>query len=496
MSKLRKKVLIGIFVTGIVAVGAFFGGRYIASADNMQVKVGKMKVSIPEDTLAANVTSFLNVRYQPSAFSAVIGEMKPGDTVKYLGTTGEWTKVDVNGQVGYVFSKYALRGSSLKKYIKKNLDKFTVSAVQTGNSFQGVYTSKKAARADAATYTMDGDISSTAVFYATRSTADTIKNEYETVQRAVVKVDGLRFRTKASTSCKIYQLLDKGTQLEILSTKNVDWVKVRCGGKTGYVSADYVALEDIKVNKSNILKTLKKKKEVEVLEVTKNWVKITCDNQEGYVKRKNCDVTAQKSSDKTVAGFLENNVSCVVNSVQKDVALITLADGSQGYILAEKLKAKIKIAGVEINQAVVEAEQKKVTESLQFNGKVSKTRKKLVKYAVSFVGNPYVWGGESLTNGVDCSGFTKEIFKKYGVQLYRCSYEQVKNGKEVSFSKLKPGDLVFYYKEKLGRIGHVAIYIGDGKIVHAQSEKTGITISAWNYQQPYKAVDVLSSYAE
>ena len=94
----------------------------------------------------------------------------------------------------------------------------------------------------------------------------------------------------------------------------------------------------------------------------------------------------------------------------------------------------------------------------------------IVDYATQFVGNPYVWGGTSLTGGADCSGFTQSVYAKFGYSLPRTSYEQQNWGTEVSYADAQPGDLICYG-------GHVAIYMGNGQIVHASNSRDGIKIS-------------------
>ena len=109
----------------------------------------------------------------------------------------------------------------------------------------------------------------------------------------------------------------------------------------------------------------------------------------------------------------------------------------------------------------------------------------IVDYAKQFVGNPYVYGGNSLTNGVDCSGFTQQVFGDNGISLARTAADQSQGGQDVSMDDLQAGDLLFY--DNGGYIGHVAIYCGDGTVVHASNEETGITISDANYRTPVSA---------
>lgn len=109
-------------------------------------------------------------------------------------------------------------------------------------------------------------------------------------------------------------------------------------------------------------------------------------------------------------------------------------------------------------------------ESEQSSSSYSGSGSSVVDYATQFVGNPYVWGGTSLTGGADCSGFTQSVYSNFGVSIPRTSYEQQNAGREVSYSEAQPGDLICYG-------GHVAIYMGDGKIVHASNSRDGIKVS-------------------
>lgn len=115
-------------------------------------------------------------------------------------------------------------------------------------------------------------------------------------------------------------------------------------------------------------------------------------------------------------------------------------------------------------------------------------RSALVNYAMQFLGNPYVYGGTDLVNGTDCSGFTSGVYAHFGMSITRTSRSQAAAGREIALSDVKVGDLVFYTNLQTGVIGHVAIYIGNGQIIHAASETLGIIVSDMYYRQPCKAV--------
>lgn len=119
----------------------------------------------------------------------------------------------------------------------------------------------------------------------------------------------------------------------------------------------------------------------------------------------------------------------------------------------------------------------------------SATRNAVVAYAKQFLGNPYVYGGTSLTSGADCSGFTQSVFGHFGISTGRSSRDQAARGKSIPVSDAKPGDLLFYASGDY--INHVAIYIGGGQVIHASNPTTGICITPANYRTPCKAVTFL-----
>lgn len=138
-----------------------------------------------------------------------------------------------------------------------------------------------------------------------------------------------------------------------------------------------------------------------------------------------------------------------------------------------------KTAALEAIQQTVEDARKKAEEEAEAQ-RVAK-RQAVVDFALQFEGNPYVYGGTSLTNGADCSGFVMSVFANFGYSLPRVAADQCAASTKKDISQIEPGDLVFYGN---GYVDHVALYIGDGKIIHASGAATGIKISNYDYEQP------------
>lgn len=142
----------------------------------------------------------------------------------------------------------------------------------------------------------------------------------------------------------------------------------------------------------------------------------------------------------------------------------------QGY---QEAKAEAEAAAEAARKA---EEERKAAEEARLE-----MRQGIVDFALQFVGNPYVYGGTSLTNGADCSGFVMSVFAEFGYELPRVAAAQCAASEKKDVSDIEAGDLVFYGD---GGIDHVALYIGDGKIVHASTAATGIKVSDYDYRAP------------
>lgn len=148
----------------------------------------------------------------------------------------------------------------------------------------------------------------------------------------------------------------------------------------------------------------------------------------------------------------------------------------------ERRAQEIKEETTRIRKEAQEAARKKAEEEARrAEQERVEHREKIAQFALQFVGNPYVYGGTSLTNGADCSGFVMSVFKEFGYDLPRVAAAQYEASQKKDISQIETGDLVFY---GAGGINHVALYIGDGKIVHASTAATGIKVSDYDYETP------------
>ena len=230
----------------------------------------------------------------------------------------------------------------------------------------------------------------------------------------------------------------------------------------------------------------------EVLGEEGDWIHIKSGKVEGYCHKDYLltGIFARKRAEEIVTSVAEatsGGLRVRTEPNTESEIITTMAEGEYLEVV-EVLDGWIKVL-LDDEEAYISAEYAQVKENLDtaitmtellYGEGVSDVRVELCQYAKQFIGNPYVWGGTSLTNGADCSGFTLSVFKKYGIKLPHYSVSQSQMGTKVSLSEAKAGDLVFYAKGNT--VNHVAIYLGNGQVVHASSPRTGIKISNVGYR--------------
>ncbi len=284
--------------------------------------------------------------------------------------------------------------------------------------------------------------------------ANSVDNLWGYTNLGMAQVDNhLNVRDKAGEDGELVGKMTKNAACEILSVEG-DWAHVKSGKVEGYVHTDYLLT-----------------------------------GEEARKKAQEVVYVVAKVNTQTLKVREQPNTDCpVITLVAQDERLEVVEQQSDGWA---KIMLDDEEAYVSTDYCVVEEElETAVTmKELLYGNGISNTRIDLCQYAKQFVGNPYVWGGTSLTKGADCSGFVQSVFKHFGVSLPRSSRQQVGVGTKISLADAKPGDLIFYAKG--GTINHVALYIGDGQVVHASSPKTGIRISNATYRTPAAVKRVL-----
>lgn len=262
----------------------------------------------------------------------------------------------------------------------------------------------------------------------------------------------LNIRSIPSEDGKMLGKMSNNDACEILEMEG-NWAHVITGEVEGYVCLDYLLTGPLAIQKAK--------------EVVCPVATITSDAVR---------VREEANTDCAVITLLKEGEELNVIEQQGDWYQIDL-DDEIAYVYADYVSVEEKLSvGVTM-------------EELYYGNGVSDTRIELCKYAQQFIGNPYVWGGTSLTNGADCSGFTMSVYAHFGVKIPHHSGSQAKQGRSVPLANVRPGDLIFYTRG--GVINHVAIYIGNGQVCHASSPKTGIKVSNMYYRTPYKAVSLL-----
>lgn len=276
---------------------------------------------------------------------------------------------------------------------------------------------------------------------------------YSNLGIVTVSEGKVNIREDASMDGKIVGKIGKDAGCDILGEEG-EWLHVKSGKVEGYIKSEYVltggpALEQA----SKLLKP--------IADVNTDGLKVRTE------PNRECEVL-----DIVGSGQRFDVLEELDEWVKIDL------DGEEGYLFKEYVDV-----GAKLDEALT------ITE-VRYGAGVSDVRIALSDFAKQYIGNPYVWGGISLTRGADCSGFVLSVFKNYGYSLPHSSRAQGNCGSAVSLSELKPGDLVFYGNRS--GINHVAIYVGGGQVVHASNPRTGITISGMYYRTPVRARRIIN----
>ena len=366
---------------------------------------------------------------------------------------------------------------------------------------------------------------------------------------AMVGAESLNVRADASEDSEVVDMVGQDTDLEVVEDLG-DWVKVVTNdGVYGYVAADYVSTQTVYPTGETIQEQSEREEQEYLEAVAQQEAEYAAylaqqeaeyaeylaqQEAAGYTDTATAETGYTDTSAETgytdTAAAETYSTDAAVSASSSDVnalyqayleaqdAAMTATDEEDAITKAnaaiDAYNAYLAACGSAETVASVEAapaaadtsaanttvedttytepaaeetyQEETVQEEAPAESSGSSTGAAVASYATQFVGNPYVYGGASLTGGADCSGFTMAVYANFGVSLPHNAAAQSGCGTPVSLSDLQPGDLLFY--DNGGGIGHVALYIGGGSVVHASNPETGIKISAYNYRNPVAAV--------
>lgn len=438
------------------------------------------------------VSGYLNMRESAGKDAKVIGKLLGGSACEVLDESTEgWYQVSSGGLTGYISSEFVLRGEEagakaaelVKKMAVVNTDKLNVRS-EPGADGQIVEQVLKNERYDILgeqdgwIQISSGYISSDyvevreALNEARKLDLRTmVLNMYDNIGISNVN-NYLNIREEPKEDSKIVGKMTSKSAGEILeTTEDGGWYKIKSGPVTGYVKSDYILTGDAA--------------EAEALEVAELMAVVSTDK---------LNARTEPSTDAPIWTQISNSERYIVLK-QLDGWVEIELDSTSAYVATDFVDVRYALnEAIKFTPTPIDTDKsssgKGGTGNKSGTSAGSSKRSQIVNYAVQFLGNPYVWGGTSLTNGADCSGFTMAVMAKFGISLPHHSGSQAGVGRAISSSEMRPGDLLFYANSG-GTINHVSMYIGNGQVIHASNARDGIKISTWNYRTPTKIVNVI-----
>lgn len=357
-----------------------------------------------------------------------------------------------------------------------------------------------------------------------RSTEDMNQEENEYAKLAIANVDKyVNIRSIPSTDGKVLGKIYNGAVAHIIETagEEEDWFHVTSGSVEGYIKAEYfisgtdaaAIIDDyvtryaqVKASRLNVRKDtttdskrigyLDQGEKAKIVENLGEWLRVEySQGQTGYVSAEYVEITEEFT---------------YAISIEEEQAEIARQKALEERRKQEEEKKAQEAAALAAQQAQAAQQEGQASDPVQAGsdgqavdpvqtvapagdyGTTQELRDSLVEYALQFVGNPYVNGGNSLTKGTDCSGFTKLIYGEYGYSLGRTPASQLSSaGRSVDYSEIQKGDIICYSSNGGKSCTHVAIYIGDDMIVHAANSKKGICTQKAQYSTIFGVKNVI-----
>ena len=329
---------------------------------------------------------------------------------------------------------------------------------------------------------------------------------------AVANVETLQIYEGKDTSSDVVGTLGKGGVCYVLNDQDPSWYYVESGVVRGFVripdlltgaDADAYVSEKGETNLA-VATASKEPMENSAYTYTKTTVRSTVvGKQYALCNTAGVNVREGRTEDARVVGVMNQNTLCYILADADSDWIFVESGDVRGFVRKEYLSTGDSVAnqvqengesGYSYADLKISAKENKAcyyTITSIKKGSISDSiRESMLKYASQFVGNPYVWGGTSLTAGADCSGFVQSIYSAYGYSIPRVAEAQAQYGMQIPVSEAKPGDLIFYAKD--GAVYHVVMYMGDGKTIEAANSNQGIICSVVDTAHAVWATRIIS----
>ena len=409
-----------------------------ASEENVEETV-EAEAPVYEDLTDTTVVAqtsgdvYINIRSNPSTDAEIVGKMYNNNAATVLADDGEWLYIQSGNCTGYV-AKYLMT---------------------TGSAAQEV-----------------------------------VANVGTPVAQA--HVEALMVRAEPSEDAEVVDMITSD-DVVYLEEDLGGWAKVSTGNVTGYVCADYVSY-DVDMPQAESREEEAARIEAE----NQAWIEYQQQQEQAYLEALAAEQAAWEAQNQAWIEYLQSQGQYVESTTDQTYTDQTYTDGTytdqtytDGTYTDQTYTDTTYTDQTYTEETYTEETYTEDTyvddATASADTGVSSARQQIVDYALQFVGNPYVWGGTSLTNGADCSGFTQSVMADNGISISRTAGAQSQGGTSVDLSNIQPGDLLFYSGSGDYGIGHVSMYIGNGQVVHASNSTDGIIVSDIDYRTPVSA---------
>lgn len=437
-------------------VTGYVKAEYFATGDAAEALAAEVGTEV---ATVKNGTETLMVRSSADSNSDAISMVGDAECLQVLADEGDWVKVAVDDDVvGYVS----------KQYVDCDTEYKEAESVE-----------EAVARQDAVEEAYERAIEMQEAAYAAMNAADGSEAAYAASQANAALAEAM---TLAGEQEFDYELQDLAAEIAAVAqdvSVAAVWAQEaedeyeRIAAEEAAAAAAAQAAAEAAANSqasADSQETVADQKEAEAAQA---W-QAAVDAQEAA--NDNWTEEAQAEADAAAAAAMQAAAEAEAARQQAEAEAQAAADAAAQQQQAEAEAAQQESASQDTSSEDTSSSQDTASSSS------SSLRQSVVNYALQFVGNPYVYGGNSLTNGIDCSGFTQQILAHFGVSIPRTAASQSGTGTAVSLDNIQPGDLLFYSSGS--GIGHVSMYIGNGQVVHASNPTSGIIVSSINYRTP------------